>query len=306
MQNYAPQTMELAPRDIVSRSAMTEILEGRGFQSVDGGGHIELDLTHLGAKRINAALPLIREVCMRFLGLDPITSPIPIRPVAHYSMGGIEVNLQGATQIKGIWAGGEVACVSLHGANRLGTNSTAECLVWGNICGVDICKFLDSRPSVVPVPRERVEKEETRIFQTLMQHSGYENPYQLRKELRKIMDESAGVFRKEENLSEGLAKVRELKKRFSQVYVKDQSKIYNTNLIHTLETKNLIDLGEVLLLAALERKESRGGHARTDYPKRDDDRWLKHTLVHLDSEGSPRLSYKPVSITKWKPVERKY
>ncbi len=306
MENYAPKMMELAPRDIVSRSETTEILEGRGFDSVDGLGYIELDLTHLGAKRINTALPLIREVCMKFLGLDPIKDAIPIRPVAHYSMGGVEADINGATKVKGIWAGGEVACTSLHGANRLGTNSTAECLVWGNICGAEIVKYLETKPSLKEPPKEKVESEFKRVFEDTLGKNGKENPYHLRQELRKLMDENMGVYRTGENMAKALEKVRELKKRFKNVFVKDKAKVYNTNLINTLETENLLDLAEALITAGLAREESRGGHSRRDFTKRDDEKWLKHSLVFYKKDGAPDLGYKPVTITKWKPVERKY
>ena len=306
MEKYAPKMMELAPRDIVSRSETTEILDGRGFESTDGLGYIELDLTHLGAKRINTALPLIREVCMKFLGLDPIKSPIPIRPVAHYSMGGIEADINGATKVKGIWAGGEVACTSLHGANRLGTNSTAECLVWGNICGSEISKYLDKSPSLKEPDMEKVKAEKKRSMDDMLSRSGSENPYIIRQELRKCMDENMGVYRNGSQMAKALEKVKSLKKRFENIQVKDKASVYNTNLINVLETENLLDLAEVLITAALAREESRGGHARRDFTKRDDEKWLKHTLVYHNPQGSPRLDYKPVAITKWKPVERKY
>lgn len=306
MENYAAKMMELAPRDIVSRAETTEILEGRGFDSTDGLGYIELDLTHLGAKRINTALPLIREVCMKFLGLDPIKEAIPIRPVAHYSMGGIEADINGKTSIDNIWAGGEVACTSLHGANRLGTNSTAECLVWGNICGSEIVKYLEGNPKLTVPSKEKVDREKKRVFEEILNNDGSENPYALRQELRKLMDENAGVYRTGQNMQKALSQVQELKKRFKKVKVEDRSTVYNTNLINTLETENLLDLAEVLLSSALAREESRGGHARRDFTKRDDEKWLKHTLAfHQEGEG-PRLDYKPVTITKWKPVERKY
>ncbi len=305
MSNYAPGMMETAPRDIVSRSEMTEILQGRGFKGPDGLDYLHLDLTHLGADRINHRLPLIREVCMKFLGLDPIHEKIPIRPVAHYSMGGIETTIKGECSAKGIWAAGEVACVSLHGGNRLGSNSTAECLVWGDITGQEIVTYLEKNPQIESLPKEDVALEEKRVFKDLLNKSGAENPYTIRTELRACMDKHAGVFRVEEELAQGLTEVKKLKKRFQNINMKDRSLIYNTNLINVLELENLLDMAEVVLTAALNRKESRGGHARTDYPKRDDENWLKHTLVSKDDDEL-KIDYKPVSITKWKPVERKY
>jgi succinate dehydrogenase / fumarate reductase, flavoprotein subunit len=305
MEKYAPKMMELAPRDIVSRSLMTEIRDGRGFEGPPGLDYIHLDLTHLGADCINRALPLIREVCMKFIGLDPILLPIPIRPVAHYSMGGIEADINGATSMRGVWAAGEVACHSLHGANRLGSNSTTECIVWGGITGAEIVKFMKSDPPMLEVSQEQIKAEKKRIFEDLLQKKGTENLYDIKKELRETMDQCAGVFRTGEQMSEGLQKIKGLKERFANIFVTDGSTVYNTNLMNAMEVGNLLDLAEILVAAALVRKESRGGHARYDFPNRDDEDWLKHTLVTFSPEG-PKLSYKPVNISKWKPVERKY
>jgi succinate dehydrogenase / fumarate reductase flavoprotein subunit len=305
MEKYAPKMMELAPRDIVSRSEMTEILEGRGFKGPDGLDYIHLDLTHLGAEVINKRLPLIREVCIKFLGLDPITEKIPIRPVAHYSMGGIEADINGRTKIENIWAAGEVACHSMHGANRLGCNSTAECLVWGGITGAEIVKYLATDPVLSPVPQAQASREEDRIFEGLLKQKGTESPAAIRRELRSLMDQHAGVYRTGESMLQGLEKIHRLRERFKNIQIEDKSRIYNTNLIQTLETENMLELAEVLLLAAVAREESRGGHARTDFPVRDDEKFLAHSMVYYTGE-QPRLEYKPVNISKWKPVERKY
>ncbi len=305
MEKYAPKMMELAPRDIVSRSEITEIKEGRGFKGPAGLDFIHLDLTHLGAKKINQALPLIREVCIKYRGIDPIVEPIPIRPVAHYAMGGIEADINGATSMKGVWAAGECAAHSLHGANRLGSNSTTECLVWGGITGEEIVKFIQSGPPVAKVSDDQVKAEKKRIFEDLLQKKGTENLYDIKRELRAAMDQHAGVYRTGEEMTAGLKKVRELKQRYEKIYVADKGAVYNTNLINAMEIQNLLDLAEMLLMSAVVREESRGGHARYDFPNRDDDKWLKHTLVSYSKEG-PKLSYKPVTITKWKPVERKY
>jgi len=305
MEKYAPKMMELAPRDIVSRAEMTEILEGRGSPGPDGLDYLQLDLTHLGAEKINKRLPLIREVCMKFLGLDPITQPIPIRPVAHYSMGGIEADLDGRTKVENIWAAGEVACHSMHGANRLGCNSTAECLVWGGITGAEIAKYLAQNPALSDVPDSQAQDEEKRIFDGLLKQSGTENPAHIRRELRTLMDRHAGVYRTGESMREGLAKIVELKQRFREIGIEDKSRVYNTNLIQALETENMLELAEVLLFAGLAREESRGAHSRTDFPKRDDAAFLAHSMVY-STGGKPRLEYKPVTITNWKPVERKY
>jgi succinate dehydrogenase / fumarate reductase flavoprotein subunit len=305
MEKYASKFMELAPRDIVSRSMMTEIKEGRGFKGPAGLDYIQLDLTHLGAQKINQALPLIREVCMKYRGIDPILEPIPVRPVAHYSMGGVEADINGATKMKGVWTAGEVACHSMHGANRLGCNSTAECVVWGGITGEEIVKFVKNNPPLLDVPKDQVGAEHKRIYEDILQKKGTENLYDIKRELRETMDRYAGVYRTGDEMRAGLKKVRELKERYKNISIADKGTIYNTNLINSMEVQNLLDLAEILVLAALTREESRGGHARYDFPNRDDDKWLKHTLVTYTEQG-PKLSYKPVTITKWKPVERKY
>jgi len=303
MERYAPKLMELAPRDMVSRAETTEILEGRGLETPDGQPYLELDLTHLGAERINTRLPLIREVCMKFLGLDPITAPIPIRPVAHYSMGGIETDINGATRVTGIWAAGEAACVSLHGANRLGSNSTAECLVWGGIAGEQIVRVL-SKLAVLPVSDDKVRASEQHLAE-LLAREGSENPYELRRELRALMDTHVGVFRTGDGLAQALATVLELRERSRMAPVADKGRVYNSNLFHALEFENLLDLAEITVAGALARQESRGAHARRDFATRDDERWLKHTLAWHTPSG-PRFDHKPVTITMWKPVERKY
>jgi len=305
MAKYAPEKKELSPRDLVSRSEMTEILEGRGFKGPDGLDYVHLDLTHLGADKINDRLPLIREVCIEFNDLDPIKEPIPVRPVAHYSMGGIETDINGATRIKGVWAAGEAACVSLHGANRLGSNSTAECLVWGGITGAESAKYCSEIEKAPDVPEDKVAAEKNRLYDDLLQREGAEDMYQLRRELRTCMDNNVGVYRKGENLEKALGLVKDIKKRYANIHIKDKSKTYNTNLINALELGNLIDLAEIMVSGALTRQESRGAHARRDFPTRDDEKWLKHTLAFYEPEG-PRFDYKPVNITMWKPVERKY
>ncbi|MBN1336562.1 MAG: succinate dehydrogenase/fumarate reductase flavoprotein subunit [Deltaproteobacteria bacterium] len=305
MEKYAPAKMELAPRDIVSRSMMTEIMEGRGFEGPRGLDYCHLDLRHLGAQKITKALPLIREVTMKFLGLDPIDTPIPVRPVAHYSMGGIEADIDGRTRAEGIWAAGEVACTSLHGANRLGTNSTAECLVWGGICGESISDYLKDAPPAADLPMERVAEEEHRLFHDLLHREGSEDLFAVRNDLRQIMDDHMGVFRTGESLATGLRKLQELKARAEHVSIGDKSSVYNMNLVLALEFHNMLLLAEISMMAALAREESRGGHARTDFKTRDDTTWLKHTLATRDGAG-PRLDYKPVRLTKWLPVERKY
>jgi succinate dehydrogenase / fumarate reductase flavoprotein subunit len=304
MQRYAPSKMELAPRDMVSRAETTEILEGRGFPGSDGQDYLNLDLTHLGADRINQRLPLIREVCIKFIGVDPILKPIPIRPVAHYSMGGIETDINGLTRLPGVWAAGEAACVSLHGANRLGSNSTAECLVWGGVTGAEIAAALPGLPAALPVPANQARERQDHL-RDLLSRDGKENLYDIRRELRATMDRRVGVFRTREDLAAGLDAVRALRKRSLTAPVPDKGTVYNSNLFHALELENLLDLAEVTIMGALTREESRGAHARRDFATRDDQKWLKHTLAWR-TDGAPRLDYKPVTIDTWQPVERKY
>jgi len=303
MSEYAPSKMELAPRDMVSRSEMTEIEAGRGFPGPDGLDYIHLDLRHLGRKQILERLPLIREVTIKHIGLDPIEKPIPIRPVAHYSMGGVDTDIKGRTMIENIWAAGEVACVSLHGANRLGSNSTAECLVWGRVAGGEAARYVKTA-KMAEAPTKAADAEWNRI-QTLFNAKGSEDHYQIRKELRKTLDVNMGVFRTGEQMEAGLKKVRELKERYKSISLKDKSLRYNTDLERALETGFMIDIAEVATLGGLTRQESRGGHARRDFKVRDDENWLKHTMAYYTEKG-PRLDYSPVNVSMWKPVERKY
>ena len=305
MDKYAPSKMELAPRDMVSRSEMTEIEQGRGFKGPNNLDYIHLDLTHLGAKKINSRLPLIREVAIKFIGIDPIDEPVPVRPVAHYSMGGIETDIDGATRAKGIWAAGEAACVSLHGANRLGSNSTAECLVWGKITGQEAVKYIADNSKFPEAPTDKFQDEEKRIFTDLIAKDGSESLYKIKTELRETMDKNVGVYRTGEALETAYNKVKELQKRFKNINIKDKSRVFNTDLTTALEVENLLDLAEVFVKGALVRTESRGGHARRDFVNRDDKKWLKHTLAFCE-KGEPKLDYKPVNITTWKPIERKY
>jgi succinate dehydrogenase / fumarate reductase flavoprotein subunit len=307
MSKYAPSKMELAPRDMVSRSEMTEIEEGHGFAGLEGLDYIHLDLRHLGREKILERLPLIREVTIKHIGLDPIEKPIPIRPVAHYTMGGVHTDIKGQTPVENIWAAGEAACVSLHGANRLGANSTAECLVWGRVTGAEAARYCVNA-SVAEMPGS-VEQEWGKIEALLSGGDGSskdeEDHYTIRKELRKNLDATMGVFRTGEQMEAGLKKIRELKERYQHISLKDKSLRYNTDLARAIETGFMLDVAEVATLGALTRTESRGGHARRDYKVRDDENWLKHTMAY-STESGPRLDYSEVNISMWKPVERKY
>jgi succinate dehydrogenase / fumarate reductase flavoprotein subunit len=305
MQKYAPGKMELAPRDVVSRSMIREIQEGRGFKHETGFDCLKLDLTHLGDERIKEVLAGIREIGIKFSGIDIIDEPIEVRPVCHYMMGGINTNIDGATELPGLWAAGEAACNSTHGANRLGANSTSECIVWGRITGELAAKHAQAKkhssPEISPV---QVGEEEKRIYDGLFRGSGSVNPYEVRKQMTDTMDDKAYVFRNEQGLSDALKKVRELKASMWK-HVDDKAKEYNTNFVNVMEIDSMLRTAEVVLVGALNRKESRGAHARTDYPNRDDANFLMHTLAYY-APGGPKMAWHPVTFTRYAPVERKY
>ncbi len=307
MKRYAPEKMELAPRDVVARAEQTEINEGRG---IDGKDYIYLDLRHLGAEKIKERLPQIRELAMNFLGVDPIKEPIPIQPTAHYQMGGIpttkkgEVLGDGKTEvIPGFYAAGEAACVSIHGANRLGTNSQQEAITMGRISGMAMAEFV-KKASLFPIPKEAIEQAEEHVRRYL-EGKGSVRPFELREKLHETMTNKVGIFRNEKDLSEAVKEIRELEAEIPNIHVEDKGLKFNLDLQEALETENLLIFSEVIAAGALNRKESRGAHYRTDYPKRDDENWLKHTLAWKTPEGV-RFDYKPVVITKFQPQERKY
>jgi len=303
MKRYAPERMELAPRDIIARAEQTEINEGRAFQG-PYGPYIALDLRHLGEEKINERLPLIRDVAIKLGGVDPVEEPIPIRPAAHYAMGGIHVNIKTESPIAGLYAAGECSCISVHGANRLGTNSTADCLVFGAVSGEEAAKYALSK-SFREIPKDKVLEEEKRIFDGILGKEGDERVPAIRDEMRKIMNDKVWIFRTGEELQEALKEIRELRKRFENIRVEDKGGAFNMGLIEALQLDFTLELAEVTVVSALARTESRGAHYRLDYPKRDDKNWLKHTLAYYTREG-PRLEYIPVTITKWTPAERKY
>ncbi|MCD6348478.1 MAG: FAD-binding protein, partial [Candidatus Korarchaeota archaeon] len=305
MKNYAPERMELAPRDVVSKAEMTEILEGRGFKGPGGLDYVLLDLRHLGEDKINERLPHIRELAIRFAGVDPVEEPMPVRPVAHYSMGGVHTDIYGATPARGLWAAGEVACVSLHGANRLGTNSSSDCLVYGMLTGRAAADYA-MKVNLKDAPMDKVEAEEKRIFDRILRSSTGENPYHIRREMQDTMGKHVYVFRDEKGLKEAVKKIKELRQRFGEGHVADKDREYNINLVHVLEADAMLEIAYVVAMAALNRTETRGAHTRLDYPKRDDENWLKHTMIQRGADGEPQFSYIPVVITKWPPTERKY
>lgn len=305
MSNYAAEKMELAPRDLVSRSEMKEIEAGRGFKGPRGLDYIHLDLTHLGDAKIKDRLPLIREICLKFIGLEPAEKAIPIRPVAHYSMGGIHTDIDGRTPVDGIWSAGEAACASLHGANRLGANSTGECLVYGKITGAEAAAHCKTLKAIPEAADSAVAAEEKRLFEGLLKQEGKESHYALRNELAVTMDMNMGVFRTGEQMREAKAKVAELRERAKNIRVQDKGRVYNTDLMMAVELDFLLTCAMCSVEGALAREESRGGHARRDFPVRNDEQWGKHTLAVQDGDGV-RLDYLPVTLTHWKPVERKY
>jgi len=303
MKRYAPEKMELAPRDIVSRAETTEIQEGRGLEG-PYGSYIALDLKHLGEEKINERLPLIRDVAIKLGGVDPVKEPIPTKPAAHYSMGGIHANIRTETPTSGLYAAGECSCLSIHGANRLGTNSTADCLVFGSVAGEEAAKHA-SLKDFRELPRDKILAEERRVFDEVLGGEGDERVSVLRDRMRRIMNEKVWVFRKGDGLESALKEIRGLKKRFRDIRVEDKDKSFNTGLVEALQLDFTLDLSEVTIISALARTESRGAHSRVDYQKRDDENWLKHTLAHFTRDG-PRLDYIPVTITRWPPAKRAY
>jgi succinate dehydrogenase / fumarate reductase flavoprotein subunit len=263
-----------------------------------------LDLRHLGEEKINERLPLIRDVAIKLGGVDPVKEPIPIRPAAHYSMGGIKANVKTETPIAGLYAAGECSCISVHGANRLGTNSTAECLVFGAVAGEEAAKQVSSK-SFKEFPSEKLALEEKRIYDQILGREGDERVPVLRDRMRRVMNDKVWIFRTGDQLQSALKEIRELKQRFAHIKVEDKSSTFNTGLTSALQLDFMLDLAEVTIVSALARTESRGAHSRRDYPKRDDENWLKHTLAYYTNDG-PRLEYIPVKITKWPPAARTY
>jgi len=304
MKKYASKQMELAPRDIVSRSIMTEINEGRGFKNETGVDCMKLDLRHIGDEIIKQKLGGIREISLKFSGVDPAQEMLDVRPVCHYMMGGIHTDINGASELQGVWAAGEAACVSIHGSNRLGANSTSECIVWGKITADEAVNYIENEQSTVQFPNHLVYAEEKRIYEGIFRGRGQGNPYEIRQELTDTLNDKAYVYRNQTDLVEGLKRVRELKT-MTWKHVDDQAKEYNTNFSNVMELDSMFRVAEVVLIGAINRKESRGSHARTDFPKRDDKKFLHHTLAYYDPE-EPVMKKHPVTITNYKPVERKY
>jgi succinate dehydrogenase / fumarate reductase flavoprotein subunit len=305
MQRYVPTAMELAPRDIVSRCIQTEINEGRGFDH-PLGRYIQLDLRHLGEKKILERLPGIRNICIDFIGIDPVREPIPIMPCQHYSMGGIDVNERCASEVSGFYAGGECACVSVHGANRLGGNSLLETIVFGKLAAKAILEDLaggarkaDEKPLLKL--RDEVEKKIRKLTEP-----GKEKPYKLHAEIGVAMSEQVGIFRTREEMDQALAKLIEVKQRYRDVGVSSPARHMNYELINALELEYMLEVAHTIILGAILREESRGAHFRRDFTTRNDQDWLKHTIARMGPDGEPVLSFKDVVFTRYQPMERKY
>ena len=302
MERYAPHLMELGPRDIVARGTQMEIDQGRGFE----GGYVHLDLRHLGREKIMDRLPGIRQIAMDFAGVDPIAEPIPIQPAQHYSMGGIPTNADAETQLPGVLAAGECACVSVHGANRLGGNSLLETLVFGERAGR---KAAEQAGKEKKIPDRTIFQERLRVFQLGLEEifgrKGEEPSFLIRDEMKTLMTSQVGIFRGESALLAAREKIQELKKRFLKTGLKQKSLAFNSEFVQYWELEGMLHLAEATVEGAFARKESRGSHFRVDYPNRDDEHWLCHTLAFKTTEGV-KLDYKGVTITSYPPKERTY
>jgi succinate dehydrogenase / fumarate reductase, flavoprotein subunit len=299
LKRYAPNAMELASRDVISRAEQTEIDEGRGVD-----GNVLLDLCHLGAERIVERLHGTRELSMVFAGIDPIHEPIPVRPGAHYHMGGVDTDLDGLTSLEGLYAAGEVACVSVHGANRLGGNALMETITFGKRAGAHAADWALTHTTVEV--SAAVEADAERELKELLDRTDGERPWAIRDELAQTMHENFGVFRREDEMERQGEIVASLRERYERVVVDDKGTLFNNDVTQALELGFLLELADCMVVSGLARKESRGAHARPhDYPDRDDENYLKHTVVTW-ADGRPQLDWKPVTVTKWQPEVRTY
>ena len=299
------QKAELGPRDMVSRAIIQEIAAGRGIKG-PYGEYVHLDLRHLGEAKIMERLPFVRTLSKTYAGVDPVSQPIPIRPVAHYMMGGIDTDIDGATVLPGLYAAGETACVSMNGANRLGSNSLTECLVFGARAGSKAIEFARGAGAGSDAPLvAQAQEEAARIEELRGRRKGGEKIAQIRREMQKTMEEGCGVYREQASMHESVRVMAQLRGRVSDLQLEDASKVFNTEILTALELANMVDVAETIAIAAAARRESRGAHACSDYKTRNDQEFLHHSLVYF-SPGGPRLDRKPVTITRFQPEERKY
>jgi fumarate reductase flavoprotein subunit len=300
------RSMELGPRDRVSQAFVKEVEKGRTI-STPYGPVVHLDLRHLGAALINTKIPFVRELCQKYQRIDPVKELIPVRPVVHYMMGGISTDIRGATPLAGLYAAGEAACVSINGANRLGSNSLPELLVFGARAGQAAAEFASSQKEANPAVLAQAEDEKRRLEREYLHKTGgQERLVQIREEMHRTMEESAGIYRSGETLSRAADTLRQLQERFRNVALQDHSRTFNTELQAALEMAYMLDVAETMVQSALRREESRGAHQRTDFPARDDQRFLAHSLAWRNADGSCRVEYLPVTITRWPPAERVY
>src|SRR5271157_4392374 len=300
------RSMELGPRDRLSPAFVKEHQRGRTIETPHG--HVvHLDLRHLGEKLINARLPFVRELCLKYQNIDPVKELVPVRPVVHYMMGGVSTDINGATPLRGLLAAGEVACVSINGANRLGSNSLPECLVFGARAGKVAAEFAsEARPASGAVLAQALDEERRLESQYLRKTGGRERIATIRGEMQAAMEKCAGIYREEALLTEGTAKLRELQERYADINLDDRSRTFNTELESALELGFMLDVAQSMVQCALHRTESRGAHQRTDYPERDDEKFLAHSLVYRNPDSTSRVEYLPVTITRWPPGERVY
>jgi fumarate reductase flavoprotein subunit len=299
------KAMELGPRDRLSQAFMQELAKGRTIDT-PYGPVVHLDLRHLGEKKIDAKIPFVRELCQKYQNLDPVTDLVPVRPVVHYMMGGIHTDIHGATSIAGLYAAGECACVSINGANRLGSNSLPELLVFGARAGQAAAEYASRRRRVDPGVMAQVHDEERRLEHDLLKRKGRERLADLRQNMQQTMEESAGIYRTGASLAKGEERLRELQERFADVAIEDGSRTFNTERTMILELSFMLDVALAIISSARLREESRGAHQRTDFPKRDDERFLAHSLASRQPDNSCRVQYLPVTITRWPPGERVY
>jgi fumarate reductase flavoprotein subunit len=300
------RSMELGPRDRLSQAFVHEQEKGR---TVEGpyGSVVNLDLRHLGEKTINTKLPFVRELCLKYEKIDPITQLVPVRPVVHYMMGGVHTDLNGATPLKGLYAAGETACVSINGANRLGSNSLPELLVFGARAGRAAADYAAQQKTPARSLMAQALDEEGRLQEQFLRKSGGREPIAvLREEMQRVMEQCAGIYRSGESLSGAAGKLQELQDRFRDIRLDDRGHLFNTELISALELSCMLEVAETMAQCAMQRTESRGAHQRTDYPARDDEKFLAHSLVYRNADGRPRVEYAPVTITRWPPAERVY